>query len=358
MRNPVLLVLTACSLSLCAARETGAQQAPAFEEILKIDLHAHIFEYIPGFADLLRRNNLRLLNICTPGSDPLQVKWMEETAELLHSNYGSLHPFASTIPLEGLFEADFAERAIFWLDKSFEQGAVMTKIWKELGMEIKTPAGEFLMPDDPVLDPVYAHLAARSKPLIAHLAEPVIAWLPLEPGDTSSYYARHPEWHFYGKEGFPGYEQIIEARDNILKKHPGLIFIGAHLGSMSHDVEMVAERLEKYPNFFVEIGGRTGFLARQPREKVRYFFLRYSERIMYGTDIGRVPGKHREIDPRKRKAFFEQVQDRYRLDYRYYAATGTMQYHGREVERLGLPRRVLERLYSANALRIIPGLDE
>lgn len=358
MRIILMLVLTAYSLSGCATRGPEPEGTPAFEEILKIDLHAHIFEYIPGFAEVLSRNNLCLLNICVPGSDPVQVKWMEETAELLYQNYGSLHPFASTFPLEGLFEPDYAAKTIFWLDKSFEQGAVMTKIWKEVGMEVKTPGGEFLMPDDPVFDPIYAHLAKRGKPLIAHLAEPISAWLPLEPRDTVSYYARNPEWHFYGKPGVPGYEQIIQARDNILKKHPDLIFIGAHLGSMSHDVEMVAERLEKHPNFFVEIGGRTGSLARQPKEKVLNFFIRFSDRIMYGTDIARVPGKHREIDPEKREEFFEEVLARYRTDYKYYAGQGTMKYRGREVECLGLPRAVLEKLYSGNARWIIPGLDK
>ena len=98
MRIFFMFVLTIFSLGGCAAREAEPETAPAFEEILKIDIHAHIFEYIPGFAELLSRNKLRLLNICVPASDPVQMKWMEETAELLHQKYGSIHPFASTFP--------------------------------------------------------------------------------------------------------------------------------------------------------------------------------------------------------------------------------------------------------------------
>ena len=79
---------------------------------------------------------------------------------------------------------------------------------------------------------------------------------------------------------------------------------------------------------------------------------------MYGTDIGRVPGKHSEIDPEKRDEFFEGVLARYRTEYQYYASQGTMKYRGREVECLGLGPEVLEKLYSSNARRIIPGLDE
>ena len=100
MRITLMLVLTALCLGGCATRKPEPETSPAFEEILKIDLHAHIFEFIPGFAELLSRNRLCMLNICVPGSDPVQVKWMEETAELLYQKFGSIHPFASTFPLD------------------------------------------------------------------------------------------------------------------------------------------------------------------------------------------------------------------------------------------------------------------
>jgi enoyl-[acyl-carrier protein] reductase I len=48
------------------------------------------------------------------------------------------------------------------------------KIWKEVGLELKRPDGAFLLPDDAILDPVYAHLVSRRKPLLAHLAEPLM----------------------------------------------------------------------------------------------------------------------------------------------------------------------------------------
>lgn len=51
--------------------------------------------------------------------------------------------------------------------------------------------GSFLMPDDALLDPIYAHLARREKPLPAHLAEPIEAWLPLDPKGV----------HFSGRRG-------------------------------------------------------------------------------------------------------------------------------------------------------------
>ena len=32
-----------------------------FEETLKIDVHSHVFEDVPGFADMMRKNNIRII---------------------------------------------------------------------------------------------------------------------------------------------------------------------------------------------------------------------------------------------------------------------------------------------------------
>ena len=69
--------------------------------------------------------------------------------------------------------------------------------------------------------------APAFKPLLAHLAEPIAAWLPLDPESVHyRYYSNNPEWHVYGREGFPSHETILAARDRILEKHPRLTVIG------------------------------------------------------------------------------------------------------------------------------------
>jgi predicted TIM-barrel fold metal-dependent hydrolase len=226
-------------------------------------------------------------------------------------------------------------------------------------LELRKPDGSFLMPDDPLLDPVYAHLATRGKPLLAHLAEPLDAWLPLDPDRVHyNYYSRNPQWHLYGKPEFPSHEALMDARDHIVEKHPTLTVIGAHLGSMEHDVDEIARRLDRYPNFHVEVSARTRNLTRQPADKVRAFFLTYQDRILYGVDRGWRPYRTPETPPtdEQREAFVTGLEAQYRLDYEYYAGTGTMRYGDRDVQALGLPRAVLDKLYHGNARRLIPGL--
>ena len=47
----------------------------------------------------------------------------------------------------------FVQSVVAWLDGTFKDGAVMTKIWKEVGMEVRRRDGSFVLPDDPVFDP-------------------------------------------------------------------------------------------------------------------------------------------------------------------------------------------------------------
>ena len=349
-------LLAALAASPRAVATAGAP--PAFEEIRKIDVHSHIFEDLPDVVEMMDRTKFRIVNVCVRGTDLARLREAEAVAEQLQAKYGrGRFPFASTFDLTRRDDADYVDQVKRWLDASFDKGAVMAKIWKEVGMEIKDRQGRFILPDDARFDPIYAFLAERRKPLLAHLAEPLEAWLPLNPeGVHYGYYSKNPEWHLYGRPGYPSHAEIVAARDRILERHPRLTVIGAHLGSLEHDVDEVARRLDRYPNFYVETSARTADLTRQPTEKVRAFLLRYQDRVLYGLDQTRRPDPEREDSPEERQRFAKGLEEAYRRDFRFYAGDGEMEYRGKTVRCLSLPREVLEKLYHGNAERIIPGL--
>ena len=352
MRLPFLSVV-AFATGLTAAAFAADEAAPPYGKILKIDVHSHIFEDVPAFNALFDQINLRTINVCVPGGDG-HVELMHRVALDLYRKRPDLYPFTATFDCRNFNEADFADKAIAWLDQQFKNGAVAVKIWKEFGMEVKNREGEFVLPDDPKLDPIYAFLARRGKPLHAHLAEPIDAWRPLDPNSPHySYYSQNPQWHLYGKPEYPSHADIIAARDNIMKKHPTLVVVGAHLGSLEHDLEGIAERLEKYPNFNIEVAARTRNLTRHPSEKVRALFLKYPTRIMYGVDASWKPHTRDTPPPEnQRQGHLNRLQLQYKADYDYYAGSGEMTYNNRKVQSLNLPRSVLEKFYHENAERI------
>lgn len=348
----VLLLCIACSATLAEGEN------PTFETIEKIDFHSHIFEDVPGLAAMLKRINLRIVNVCNRGTDRELLKEMEELAEQLYVSYGKdILPFGSTIDLTRRDEATYSAEVIDWLDRSFEAGAVLVKIWKDVGLELKNQDGAFLLPDDPRFDPIYSHIASRGRPLLAHLGEPLAAWLPLDPDNVHyGYYSTHPEWHLYGKSEFPSHQALMDSRDRILERHPELIMVGAHMGSMSHDVAEVAKRLDRYPNFYVECSARTADLTRQEAGKVRDFFLKYQDRVMYGLDMTRDGLRGKKLSASEAQEFLNSLEERYRRDFQFYAGQGKMEYRGKEVECLNLPLEVLQKFYSKNALRLLPSL--
>jgi predicted TIM-barrel fold metal-dependent hydrolase len=335
------------SLSLHAAGES----APAYAEILKIDAHSHIFEDSPRVNDLLRRINVRTINVCNNGTDE-HLEKMHAIAFDLYAKYPTLFAFESTFDLRRRDEPAYAADVIAFLDRTFAKGAVGVKIWKEVGIDIKDRNGKFILPDDPRFDPIYAHLAQRGKPLHAHLAEPIDAWLPLDPNSNHyNYYSTNPQWHLYNKPEYPSHAAIIAARDNIMKKHPTLVLLGAHLGSLEHDLEGIAARLDRYPNFHIEVAARTRNLTRHPPEKVRALFLKYPTRILYGVDVSYKPYM-RPTTERDRLSHLNRLELQYKADYDYYAGSGEITYNGRKVQALNLPRSVLEKFYHENAERL------
>ncbi len=355
MTPPRCLTLASASLALLFPAAPGAAEEPppAYEQILKIDVHSHLFEDIPAAHALFARINLRTINVCVPGGDG-HLAAMDRIAFALYRAHPQLYAFTTTFDLRGRDEPGWAGRTIAWLDGAFARGAVAVKIWKEVGLEIKNRDGKFILPDDPLFDPIYAHLAKVGKPLHAHLAEPIDAWLPLDKESSHyAYYSQNPQWHLYGKPEFPSHAAIIAARDHIMKKHPTLVVVGAHLGSLEHDLAGIAERLERYPNFNIEVAARTRNLTRHPSEQVRALFLRFPDRIMYGVDASWMP--HRRDAPpteAQRQGHVKSLGVRYRADFDYYAGRGPLTYSGRTTEALHLPRAVLEKFYHANAERL------
>lgn len=352
MRYPsLLLLLGLVAVSLASLR--AAETPPAFTAIRKIDVHSHIFEDVPAIHALFHRINLRTINVCVPGGDG-HLATMDRIAFELRRKEPTLYPVTTTFDLRSHDEPGFAPRTIAWLDDAFARGAVAVKIWKEVGLELKDRNGAFLLPDDPRFDPIYAHLAKVGKPLHAHLAEPIDAWLPLDPTSAHyGYYSTNPQWHLHGKQEFPSHAAIIAARDNILRKHPTLVVIAAHLGSLEHDLDGIAERLAQYPNLHIEVAARTRNLTRHPSAKVRALFATYPDRIMYGLDASWLP--HRRDRPptdAQREAHAAMLESRYRADFEYYAGQGEITYNGRKVEALNLPRPILEKFYHANAERV------
>lgn len=321
-----------------------------------IDAHMHYADDNPEFLALLAEYDLKFLNICFVKE--INVDWRDQ-AELyreMAAAYPNRFAWCTSFTLPDFIDSAWADKAIAGLDADFANGAIACKVWKNVGMELRKPDGSFVMPDDPIFDPVYEHLAAQNRTLLAHIAEPLGCWLPLESDNPHvGYYRDNPEWHMYNRPEYPSHTQLINARDNILAKHPRLRLVGAHLGSLEYDVDEVAARFDKYPNFAVDISARLVDLVVQPTSKVRDFFARYPDRILFGTDVV-MRKRPSAMSPEERSAALERLRAGYDTHFAYFESDALVNVRGRETMGLNLSQNLLDQFYVHSARAWYPGL--
>jgi uncharacterized protein len=279
-------------------------------------------------------------------------------------------------------EPGFFESLARDVETAAKMGARGVKVWKDLGMVIKDVSGALLKVDDPRLDPFWIKCGELGLPVMIHTADPKDFWDPMT-YDNPLYGARKDEDQLHRVPGMPSWEALIEQRDNVIRKHPKTTFIGAHFADMANDLKGLADRLDRYPNLYVESAARLRLLGRVNPKAVRDFFIKYQDRILFGTDNAVLSG------PRKTKGanilIYPMDDDSWgRIDPKDGEAVrrwkeGQVRFYGRnfeyyETDRLDLadpfgrdgdwnrmsgaklPSEVLEKFYHGNAERLIPRL--
>jgi predicted TIM-barrel fold metal-dependent hydrolase len=326
-----------------------AAEASDFE---RIDTHVHIHRDASALLSALKESKWRGLDIVVcpaSGDEPFDLEEKLRTTLKVQRDSGGTLAWASTFDARGFESPGFTDRTINRIRRSFEDGAVAVKIWKNIGMAIKSKAGAYLLPDDPALLPIYEAIQRADRTLIAHLAEPDGAWMPLDARNPEfAYYSKNPQWHMHGKAEAPVKEAILKARDRVLARYPKLRVVGCHLGSDEDDLTQLARRLDTYSNFAVDTAARIRYFARGDRGQVREFVTRYQDRILYATDFSL-----RDGDPAIAARSLQATHDR---DWKYFSGSGMMDYDGHATQGLALPQEVLRKIFRENALRWLPGL--
>jgi predicted TIM-barrel fold metal-dependent hydrolase len=370
LRAVVLLagcLAVAASLTLRApvSAQGDAMTVGQVMQMPKIDAHAHVGELGPGqldaFVAFLEKYNFRWLNVCVGGMNWSRLSKQIDSAQQMHRAHPERLAWATSFNLTNWGQADWANAANSTIDNGFAGGAVAVKIWKDVGMVLKDPDGRYVMADDPRLDPVFSALAKQGRTLVAHLGEPRNCWLPLDKmtveGDRS-YFAGHPEYHGLLHPEIPDYASQVAARDRMLERHPTLKVVGCHLGSLEYDVDELAKRLDRYPNFAVDLAARLVHLQIQPRDKVRAFLVKYQDRILYGTDLEFGRGSDAAgADPADRlarlAATYESDAAWLATDQEVAADNARAGFTSRGV---ALPGQVLRKLYYENARKWYRGI--
>jgi predicted TIM-barrel fold metal-dependent hydrolase len=346
-------------MSACTSRPSSTTDADSFYTVAdyrtvpKTDVHVHVFTESNDFVDIARDNNFRLVNVALdPRNKASIVRKQMDYCEIQKKNNPSVIETITSFSMEGWDEPGWLQNNLAWLDSCFNRGAIGVKIWKNIGMSFRDKNGKLIMIDDPGFDPIFRMLTEKKIPVLGHLGEPKNCWLPIEEMTTNndrSYFTEHPQYHMYQHPDFPTYEEQIAARDKVLEKNPNLTFVGAHMGSLEWSVDELAKRLDKFPNMSIDLAARMGQVFYQTiheREKVREFFIKYQDRILYATDLSADGEESKE-------ALKQSLEGAWMRDWQYFVTDDTLtsplvneSYQG-----IKLPREVVDKIYFKNAQR-------
>ncbi|HET7095708.1 MAG TPA: amidohydrolase family protein, partial [Thermomicrobiales bacterium] len=163
---------------------------------------------------------------------------------------------------------------------------------------------------------------------------------------------RHPDWHFWptrpagdlAHPDFPSFDEVIGQFRSLLQRHPRTTFIGAHVGCYAENLAWVGATLDACPNFYVDPSARIAELGRQPYT-ARDFFIRYQDRILFGTDHAPAVETYRLY-----YRFLETRDEYFAYSPKPTPGSGRWRIYG-----LGLPNDVLRKVYRDNARRVVFG---
>lgn len=350
----LLIVLTALiipygvisSTENIRANEEHYYTVEDFQKVKKFDTHIHINTGETTFIELSIEDNFQFLDIVDDRPFGLPMAEQQKFAFRHLKDFPSQMEVATTFSVKGFNDKAWAENTIADLKLSLSKGARAVKIWKNIGMDLRDDTGKFVMLDDPRLAPIFSFLVQNGIPLIGHNGEPRDCWLPLDKMTFSkSYYGSHPEYHMYLHPEYPSYEDHIKARDNLLEKYPGLKFVGAHLGSLEWNLDELAKRLDRYPNMRVDLSRITNLQLHtlNNRQKTRSFFIKYQDRLVYGTD--------KAINPdTDAAALSKSIHDAWIRDWLFFVTDDSINLPGfGQLNGLKLPADVIDKIYYKNA---------
>ena len=270
---------------------------------------------------------------------------LKETLSALDEAHPRRFLTFALINFEDIDDPQWSARETKRLRAGFEAGAKGLKFHKSLGLSYRYKSGKLMPIDDPKLDPIWQLCAEFGRPVMIHTSDPAAFFTPLDRFNERWHELNeHPNWLFYG-DAFPSRDELLAQRNRVIQRHPKTTFVGAHFGNNPEDLETVGKWLDAFPNFYIDIDARISELGRQPYS-ARRFFLKYQDRIMFGTDT--TPNAQA-----------------YRLYYRFLEtddeswdpAKGHHQQGFWMIYGIFLPDVVLQKLYRGNAERLLYGLN-
>lgn len=303
-----------------------------------IDMHSHPYaktpEEIDQWAKTMDRVGIEKSIIMTKSYG---VTF--DSIAAAYSKYPDKFELWCGLDYTGYDKPGFGPKAVAELERCFKAGA---KGVGELGDKGKglfycNTKAYGMHADDTRMDPIWEKCAELGMPVNIHVGEP--QWFYETMDSTNDGLMNALNWRLDNQEGILNLKEVVETYENAIKKHPNTMFIACHLINYNHDLEVLGQMFDKYPNLYADFAGRFAEQAPVPKYTAK-FFEKYKDRLLYGTDMG--------FDESMYKVTFRilESEDEHFYEHELFG------YHW-ALNGLGLSDEILENIYRTNALKII-----
>jgi predicted TIM-barrel fold metal-dependent hydrolase len=307
-----------------------------------VDFHGHppnlaSPDNIRSVVEAMDRLNIGVMVQAQPSSGE---RLTNQIAAVRAAGYADRFVFFASLDLRNVGPGSGA-RIAAQLEADVRAGAVgVGEIMKNFGLSITKADGTRLRMDDPELDVVWETAARLGIPVFVHTGDPAEFFQPLDyQNERWLEMALFEDRRFFDRSRFTAFDDLMAERDRMVEKHPNTTWVLAHMGWHTQDLARLGAIFDRNPNVLAELGAVLYDLGRQPRF-AREFFVRYSDRILFGKDSF-APDEY----PYYWRVF--ETADEYFDYYRDYHAFWKL--YG-----IDLPDDVLRKVYYQNAQRIIP----
>jgi predicted TIM-barrel fold metal-dependent hydrolase len=248
----------------------------------------------------------------------------------------------ANIDFSGINDRDYSRRVAHQFEEDVRNGAQGLKIYGNFGTDFKDSNGKRIAVDDARFDELFENCARLKVPVLIHTADPKPFFDPVDCYNERWLELRTVPTRQRPPDRYPAWQSLIDEQHRLFARHPGTIFINAHLGWLGSDLDELSRLLDRLPNVYTEIGAVLAELGRQPRQ-ARQWFIKHQDRVLFGKDAW---------NPAEYHTYFRVLEtaDEYFDHYRSYQ--GFWKLYG-----LDLPEEVLRKLYYKNALQLLPGAD-
>jgi predicted TIM-barrel fold metal-dependent hydrolase len=268
----------------------------------------------------------------------------EDKLQTIQDKYPSRFVFAKYLSLTNIAHFEI-EKVVDEVHGIKEKGYSLAKMWYGPRWRdyVENVPKNFRV-DDFRLDPIFQALEDNRIPLLVHVADP----------DT--YFSLHyQDSKLYGTK-----EENLNQIIDVIDRHPHLLFQLPHFGAQPeiHRLPNLASWLDRFPNLILDTAS-SRWMARELSkdvEKARDFLIKYSDRVLFGTDLSS-NGENSEYFAKRYDA------QRYLWETNVlgkplpFEDADTKDSGGTFINGLDLPLTVLRKFYWENATRIYGNPD-